>query len=123
MRLKALFAILFMILSQKAFAVDTDLWILWDTSWVTAAHLRTWDIHTDDIPRLIISATDFLLSIAWTIAIVFIIIGSYQMLFWSLSSQKSAGRDTIVMALIWFGVATLSYFIIRLITDNVADFV
>lgn len=108
---------------KMTFAEWEDLWVFWNDSGLTSSNLRNWEIHSEDIPKLIISATDFLLWIAGTISIIFIIVWAYQYLFGSLSQQKTAWRDTIIMALVWFWIATLSYFLIRVITDNVWDFI
>jgi len=99
-----------------------DLGVLWESTWKTAEDMRTWNISLDDLPKFIMSITDFLLSIAWTISVIFIIIWAYQMLFGSLTQQKTAWRDTIIMALVWFAIAACAYLIIRLITDNISDF-
>ena len=80
--------------------------------------LRTWDVHLDDIPNAIRSAIDFFMGIAGTIAVIFIIIGAYKILFGSIQQDKTKGRDTIIMALSGFALAALSWFIIQIILSN-----
>lgn len=121
MKNKIIAALAYFAHAQTSFATSAE-WILWSNSWVTEENLRNGDIHTENLPQMIVSVTNFLMGISWTIAIIFIIIWAYQMLFWSLAQKKSAWRDTIVMALIWFAVTVLAYFIIRLLTDNLKDF-
>lgn len=96
----------------------TDLWVFGDDSGVTQEDFRKWDIHIEDIPVLIKWATDVLLWLAGTVALIFIIIGAYQILFGSLTQQKTQWRDTIILALSGFAIASLSWFIIKVVLDN-----
>lgn len=105
---------------NKTFA---DWGILWNFKWDAASTdkaLRSWDIHTDDIPNIIKWAIDFMIQIAGTIAIIFIIIWAYQILFWSLEWDKSKWKNTIIMAITWFAIASLAWFIIKFIIDNLS---
>lgn len=96
-----------------------DLWILWtNSSCVSSNDLRTGQIKLDNIPCLIQSTTNYLLAIAGTISVIFIIIWAYQILFWSLTQNTTKWKDTIISALIWFALAALSWFIIKLVIDN-----
>ena len=100
----------------QGFAAE-DVWIFKD-SWVTAKDLREWNVNLDDIPNMIVAATNFLMGIAGTIAVIFVIIWAYQLLFWSLQQDKTKWRNTILMALGWFAIASLAWFIVKLIIDN-----
>jgi len=115
---KFFLTILWFLLSfQISFAVD-DTWVL---SWIWPngqTKLRTGDIHAEDIPKIISWTINYLMWFAWTIALIFIIIGAYQMLFWAVFDQKAKGKDTIIMAISWFALAALSWVIIKLILDN-----
>ena len=97
-------------------------WLLFLTSCtsLTDSKIRNWDIHVDDIPNIIKEAIDFFMSLAWTVAIVFIIIWWYKILFWSLEQDKTKWKDTIFMAIWGFILAALSWFIIKLIIDNLS---
>jgi hypothetical protein len=100
-----------------------DGWILWNFAWDSASTdkaLKTWDIHTEDIPIIFKWAIDFMLSIAWTISIIMIIFWAYKILLWSLEQDKSKWKDTIMMALMWFAIASLAWFIIKFIIDNLS---
>jgi len=98
--------------------------ILWDfKEWneeKTEEALRTWDVHLEDIPVMIRNAIDFFITIAWTVAIIFIIVWAYKILFWSLEQDKTKWKDTIIMAIWWFAIASLAWFIIKLIIDNLS---
>jgi hypothetical protein len=98
-------------------ALAADSWIF-ATSGVTGDDLKNWNIHIDNIPNMIRWVIDFLLWVAGTIAIIFVIVWAYQILFWSLSWDKSKWKNTIVAALIWFALASLAWFIIRFVIDN-----
>jgi hypothetical protein len=97
--------------------------ILWDFKWspeATETAIKNWDIHLEDIPNMMRNAIDFFINIAWTIAIIFIIIWAYKILFGSLEQDKTKWKDTIIMALGWFAIASLAWFIIKLIIDNLS---
>ena len=119
--MKKYIALLFVTLTniQTAFADDKDLWIFWINSTCSdQKKFREWDIHIGDIPCLIQWAINFFLWIAWTIAVIFVIIWAYKILFGSLSQDKTKWKDTIIMALTGFAIATLSWFIIKILLDN-----
>lgn len=101
-----------------------DGWVLWNfKGWNiedTEKALKTWNIHMEDIPVMIRNAIDFFITIAWTVAIIFIIIWAYKILLGSLEQDKTKWKDTIIMALGWFAIASLAWFIIKLIIDNLA---
>lgn len=86
--------------------------------WVNENQLRSGEIHTDDIPNIIKFAIDFIMWFAWTIAVIFIIIGSYQILFWSVSGDKSKWQATIKLALGGFALAACAWIIIKIVIDN-----
>ena len=79
---------------------------------------RTWDIHSEDIPIIIWNAIDYFMWIAWGIAILFIIIWAYKILFWSLTWDKSKWKETIFAALVWFTLAATSWLIMSFIIEN-----
>ena len=85
---------------------------------ISDTRLRDGDVHIDDIPVAIWSAIDFFMSIAWTIAVIFVIIWAYKILFWSIQQDKTKWRDTIIMALWGFALAALSWMIIKVIISN-----
>lgn len=97
--------------------VFADWGIIWG-DWITAEKLRKWDIHTEDIPVAIKNAIDFGIWIAWTIAIIFIIIWAYKILFGSLKQDTTDWKNTIIYAISWLVIASLAWVIIKLILDN-----
>ena len=82
--------------------------------------IRNWDIHLNDIPNMIRYAIDLFLGLVWTISLIFIIVGAYQIIFGSLADNKSKWKDTIIMALAWFVLASMAWFIVKLVLDNIA---
>lgn len=100
----------------QSFAADWDSGIFWDS--VSAQDLREWNVNLDTIPNMIVSATNFLMWIAGTIAVIFVILWAYQLLFGSLQQDKTKWRNTILMALGGFAIASLAWFIVKLIIDN-----
>lgn len=82
--------------------------------------IRNWDFHTEDIWNIIREFIDYFIWIAWTISVIFIIIWAYQMLFGSVSETDSKWKETITYAVIWFAISTLSWFIVKLIFDNLS---
>lgn len=111
----------YLLLTEMAFADNTG--VLWDFKGnpeETKKALNNGDIHLDDIPNIIQSAINFFMGIAGTVAVIFVIIGAYQILFGSISQDKTKWRNTIIYALTGFALASLSWFIIRTIIDNLS---
>ena len=103
---------------QNTYAAE-DLWLFWsDSSCVKQSDMRTWNIHIDNIPCMIQWAINFFLWIAGTIAVIFVIIWAYKILFGSLSQDKTKWKETIFMALAGFALAALAWKIIQLVIDN-----
>ncbi len=100
-------------INQQALA---DWWIL---QWVSAEKLRSGDINTDDIPKIIMWATDFLMGVAGTVALIFIIIGAYKIAIGSATENSTAEwKKTVLLALWGFILASLSWIIFKVILDN-----
>ena len=123
---KIFYTFIWYILSlQLTFA---DAWLIWDfvkdrdpekTAYTdTSDAIRNWDIHIWDIPVIIKSSIDFFITIAGTVAIIFIIIWAYKILLGSLEQDKTKWKDTIIMAIGWFALASLAWFIVKLLIDN-----
>lgn len=91
-------------------------WLLW---WIDdTERIRDWDIHVDDIPNIIKYLIDSFLWIAWTIAVIFVIIWAYKLLFGSLKGDHTKWRETIIMAISGFAVSALAWFIVKFIFNN-----
>lgn len=60
------------------------------------------------------------MGLAGTIAVIFVIIGAYKILFGSLQQDKTKGRDTIIAALWGFALAALAWFIIKVLISNLS---
>mgnify|MGYP003416656972 FL=1 len=82
--------------------------------------IRNWDIHSEDIPQILKWATDYLMGFAATIAIIFIIIWAYKIAFGPLLWNTSEGKKTILLAVWWLILASVSWLILKLIIDNFA---
>lgn len=102
---------LFIAFLNKTFA---DWWI----TWMSESKLRNWDFTYNDIPDIIVNATEIFLWIAWTISVIFIIIWAYKYLFGSLEWNTDKWKDTLVMAIIWFVISVSAYLIIKFVLDN-----
>lgn len=112
---KIKYIILGILLSTHAQIYATDAWVLW---WISQEKIRKWDIHAEDIPKIISYAVDYLMWFAATISIIFIIVWAYKIALWSLEWEKSEWKKTIFYALGWFILASLSWLIFKLIIDN-----
>lgn len=88
--------------------------------WLRDSQIRKGDISIDDIPNIIRHMIDFFMGIAGTIAVIFVIVGAYKILFGSLQQDKTKWRDTIIAALGGFALAAMSWLIIRFIIDNLS---
>lgn len=103
------------LLSLHANIYAWDAWILW---WISQTKIRDGDIHTDDIPKILTYAVDFLMWFAGTIAIIFIIVWAYKIALWTLEWDKSKWKETIIYALGWFILAACSWLIMKFVIDN-----
>lgn len=90
-------------------------WLLWP---VDKDKLRDWDLNIEDIPNILKYLIDIFLWLAWTIAVLFVIIWAYKLLFGSLKSDHTKWRETIIMAISGFAIAALAWFIIKFIFNN-----
>lgn len=99
----------------QAFAVDDD-----NILGISHNKLRRWDVDLDDIPTAITHAIDFFMGIAATVSVIFIVVGAYKILFWSLQQDKTKGRDTIIAALGWLALAALAWMIIKIIINTLS---
>ncbi len=84
----------------------------------TTEQIRKWDFHLEDIAPIINSMINIFLSIAWTVAVIFVIIGAYKLLFGSLKQDHTKWRETIIMALTGFAISLLAWFIVKFIFNN-----
>lgn len=116
-KIKYFFSLYITLFHTQIYATN-DAWIL---SWIWSGateKLRTWEIHTSDIPGILKWAIDFCMWFAGTISIIFVIIWAYKIALWTLQWDKSKWKETIVYALGWFILAACSWLIMKLIIDN-----
>lgn len=115
--MKKIFLIIFTLILNFNSRVFADSWLFWTC--LTEAQIRAWNkITMDTIPCMINELIDVFMGIAWTVSIIFIIIWSYQMLFWSLSKDNAKWKSTIIFAITWFVLAAFSWLIIKFVLDN-----
>lgn len=112
---KIYFLLLWLFLSSHASVYAGDSGVLGGT---TVEKIRTWDIHSEDIPKILQWSIDYLMGFAATIAIIFIIVWGYKIALWSLEWEKSEWKKTIFLALGGFVLASVSWLILKLIIDN-----
>ena len=93
------------------------LWWVWTGSGATKK-IKDWDLHFDDIPNVLQYLIDAFLWIAWTVAVLFVIVWAYKLLFGSLKSDHTKWRETIVMAISGFAISALAWFIVKFIFSN-----
>ncbi len=93
-------------------------WVATEWSKSASERIRTGDLHLDDVPNVIKGLIDIFIGLAGTIAVIFVIYWSYRLLFGSLSWDHTKWRETIIMALTGFVIAILSWFIVKLIFNN-----
>lgn len=99
-------------LYQVTFAVDTYLG-------VSAEKLRSGNITFDDIPKMIVSLTAFVLSLTGTISLIMIIYGALRMVLGSYEQSVKDGKNTITYALIGLVISASAWFIIKFVFSTV----
>ena len=93
-------------------------WII-EKDWVSwQERIRKWDIHLDDIPNVIHWMINIFIGIAWTVSVVFVIIGAYKILFGAFEGDHTKWRNTITMAITGFAISVLAWFIVKFIFSN-----
>ena len=115
--MKKIFYIIILFLVSINNVLASDWWVInWGS--IDGWKVRTWDFTIDDVPVAIVNATNFFIWIAWTVAVIFIIIWAYKYLFGSVEGNTESWKTTIYMALVGFAIAACDYFIIRFVIDN-----
>jgi len=94
--------------------------ILTDDDDESIEKLRRWTFNIDDIPNILKNAAEYLLGFAGTVAMIFIIIGAYQWGWWSVTSDVSSGKKKVGMAIAGFALASLSWWLVTFVADNLA---
>ena len=111
--------LLLLLINKISFAADG--WVFWKEYWDKLKWKKwKWEewLSLTDIPNMIKNMIEFFIWIAWTIAVIFVIVWAYKILFGSLQQDKTKWKDTIIMALWGFVIASLAWFIVQFIFDN-----
>ncbi len=82
---------------------------------ISKENLRSGNITTDDIPKVIVSLINIVLAIAGTVSLVMIIYGAFQMVMGSYEQNVKEGKQTITYALIGLVISASSWFIIKFV--------
>ncbi|MDQ1343829.1 MAG: hypothetical protein QG650_549 [Patescibacteria group bacterium] len=102
---------------RSAFAEDDSGFI--GGNGITKNKIRNGDFTFDDIPTVIMNATNFFLGFAATVSVVMIIYGAFRLSLGSVESDKDTAKKIIVAALIGFVLAVSSWAIIKIVMTNV----
>ncbi len=116
---KIIFFIFYFSFVKISQAADEYAGLLWWHN-KTVEDIRNWNFHLSDFPDMIRFLIDLFLGLAWTISLIFIIIWSYQIIFGSLSDNKTKWKETVMMALAWLALAALSWFIVKFVLENIS---
>lgn len=100
---------------SQAFAYGAG---VFEGSSVSQTDLRNGDIGFDDIPKMILAATNFFLGFAGTIAVVMVIYGAFRLSTGSLESDKDTAKKIITASMIGFVLAVSSWGIIKIVMTN-----
>lgn len=87
----------------------------WILQGISTKRIRTWDIHLEDIPNIIVGAIDYLMWFAFTLAIVMIILWAIKYL---ISRDKRVLWELYMWVIIWLSVTSLGWFIVKFLIDN-----
>lgn len=86
---------------------------------ITENKIRNGDFTFDDIPKVVMNATNFFLGFAGTVAVMMIIYGAFRLSLGSVESDKDTAKKIIGAAVIGFVLAVSSWAIVKLIMTNV----
>lgn len=109
---RSLIGLLAFSLSQVMFAADTYLG-------VSSEKLRSGNITFDDVPKMIVSLTGFVLALTGTISLIMIIYGALRMVLGSYEQSVKDGKNTIMYALIGLAISASAWFIIKFVFSTV----
>lgn len=115
--MKKIYLLIFLLIlnAEKTFAANS--WIFWGC--LEATDIRNGNFEVENIACTIDNAINFFMWIAGTIAVIFIIIWAYQMVFSSLTWwDRAKWKKTVILAISWFVLAAFSWVIIKFIIDN-----
>lgn len=82
---------------------------------ISKENLRSGNITTDDIPRVIVALINIVLALAGTVSLMMIIYGAFQMVMGSYEQNVKVGKQTITYALIGLVISASSWFIIKFV--------
>lgn len=86
---------------------------------ITEEKIRKGDFTFDDIPTVVMNATNFFLGFAGTVAVMMIIYGAFRLSLGSVESDKDTAKKIIGAAVIGFVLAVSSWAIVKLVMTNV----
>lgn len=111
-------AILFLFIAKISLAASAPKSIL-EGSCVSSKELRTWNLHFDDIPCIIINITNNALALVGYISLVVILIWALMYVFGGVNEEfKSKGKEAIKVAIIGAIISWSSWLIINFLIDN-----
>lgn len=113
---RSLIGLLAFSLSQVMFAADTYLGTYLG---VSSEKLRSGNITFDDVPKMIVSLTGFVLALTGTISLIMIIYGALRMVLGSYEQSVKDGKNTIMYALIGLAISASAWFIIKFVFSTV----
>jgi type IV secretion system pilin len=82
---------------------------------VLSCAIRTGRIHFWMIPYFIVYIIEFLIGISGLIAILFIVIGGYQLVISGANDQKDTAKNTIMHALMGLSIALVAWVIVNIV--------
>jgi hypothetical protein len=85
---------------------------------VSSSNLRTGNIGFDDIPKMILAATNFFLGFAGTVSVVMIIYGAFRLSMGSIESDKDTAKKIITASILGFVLSVSSWGIIKIVMTN-----
>jgi len=85
---------------------------------INDTNLRNGDITFDDIPKAIISVTQFLLGLTGTIAVAVIVYGALRIALGAVPGDKDTGKKLVTSAIIGFIISVSGWVIINIFVSN-----
>lgn len=82
------------------------------------SELREWNVGFQDIPKMIISVTNWLLGFIGAVSVIMIIYWAVMLGYWAVTGDKETGKKIITASIIGFVIAVSWWFIVNFLIAN-----
>jgi Type IV secretion system pilin len=86
--------------------------------WTSDTNLRSGNVGFEDIPRMIVSVTNWLLGFVGAVSVIMIIYWAVRLGYGAVTGDKETGKKIITASIIGFVIAVSGWFIVNFLIAN-----